>query len=248
MAIAKPSILIVGRGPSIHDFDWHPAYFDDPQHHQVMAVSSGIFALPEGVKAAHFITLDAPKFYMEPIHDDGEDGIAWMRDDQSRHWPFWLDTTIIKHTTKHRLEPMKYKTIPPEVVDILPDRVVRAFCKELMKSQHSLGFQPTWAQYPPTRAWPMMKETGVNFGKDGPLGLGGVCNSLMLSVQIAHRLGYEHLMFAGIDLIGDHYAAHREIMQTWHNIATTEYGFEWTNLCEKSALAEFMPTIERVAA
>ena len=235
------SLLLVGRGPSVYGYDWSG---DLP----IMAISSGAFAVPEehAHRIDHFVTLDVPKFYFEPIHDDGEDGICWAGDDKCRHWPFWLDTSIMTHTTKHRLQPMKYKTIPPEVVDVIPDHLLPAFTREMIKAHHAMGFQPTWADYPPHRAWPLMSSDGVNFEPEGPIGLDGICNSLFFGIQIAHRLGFKRLEFIGVDMNGsDHYQPQRELMAKWWKLAQG-YGYEWVNLGEGSSLCEILPSVETI--
>ena len=232
--MSQDTILIIGRGKSIYDFDW-------PQDLPIMAISSGIFAVPEGRKVDHFVTLDQPKFYFEPIHDDGEGGITWIQDDSSRHWRFWLDQDIIKHTTSHRLQHMKYKSVPPEIMDELPEKWLRSFTKAILECPHALGFQPTWADYPPCKAWPLHKDDGPNFTDEGPLGLSGVLNSLFFGVQIAYRLGYRRYIFAGVDFNDEIFEPQRAVMREWYKYAT-ECGLEWINTSPESSLAEYMPT------
>lgn len=218
------TILIAGRGPSIYGFDW--SLVDCP----VMAVSSGIYAVPQG-RATHFVSLDEPKYFIEPLV---RGGIAWGDDQNAGPWPFWNDPDLVKHVNQARLKPMRYKTIPPEVMDHMPEHMLRPFCKELLNCHHIFGFQPTWYDYSNVRGWVVDTTLEPAF-LVGVMGLGGICNSLFFAVQIAHQLGYERLYFAGVDFNGEGYCEHRKAFARWASLAR-DHDFEWECLTPESAI------------
>lgn len=257
------SILIVGRGQSAYDFDWSSV--DCP----VMAVSSGIFAIPPTVKVDHFVTLDEPKCYMAQITP----GItnSWNDDPQARPWKFWTDPAIVKHVVAKRIRTVDFVPIPfREIMASMrewadankPDcdrtgvgfnELRDAFYEAFGESGiGQFGFQPGWGDCPNVRGWETKAYRYPKWTGDGPLACwkskdtpdGFLYNSLIAAVQIATRLGYKRLKFIGVDLLpetgyGDTLAL---VMEAWHKHAV-KAGYEWINLSPVSRLREFVPSI-----
>lgn len=238
-----------------------------------MAISSGVFAIPEGVRCDHFVTLDEPKCFMAQLMNHCAN--AWGNDDRARYWPFWNDDSVCKHVLEKRRRTVDY--IPMPFKDIMA--AMREWCDanaakltpgdydfaEIRDSfyeaygEHGAGmhgFQPGWGDYRNVTGWEVKAYRHPRWTGDGPLAVwksqtdpgAFLFNSLLVAVQIATRLGYDELRFIGVDLMketgyGDTLTV---VMKAWHKHAA-KHGYEWVNLSPVSRLAEFVPTVEAVA-
>jgi hypothetical protein len=237
-------VLIVGRGPSVAGFEFP----DMP----VMAVSSGVFAVPPSHRPPmHFVTMDYPKWFFAELHD-AEAVHAWQFD-QFAPWPFWAEPDIIKHIPDERMQRGWYRSMPPEVWDVIPAEAQDAFRRQLMDNMHKFSYQPGWGDFPNLRGWRMEMMAPPAFDDDSPIGMQGyggegvVRNSWFMAVQIAYKLGYRRAYFIGCDFGGDSYKHCRIRLGPWYELAKAA-GMEWINLGAGSALAEVIPTDEGVAA
>ena len=228
-------ILITGRGPSIYDHDWSTVTCP------IMAVSSGIFAVPEHVQVDHFVTMDPLKFFMAGLTDACD--ISWCRDERATHTAFWRDDLVTKHVLRSRLKPASYRTLPEEIWDVIPDQHLRQFQKAMTNTLHAFGFQPSWGDCPNVRGWDIGIEDPPSLDGDGRLGIEGVRNSWLMAVQIAAKLGYRRILFAGCDFSHDCYDAIAPTIERWHGIFA-DAGIEWINLSPGSRLACWLPTRE----
>jgi hypothetical protein len=246
-------LVLLGRGPSVYETDLPSA--------DIMAVSSGVYAVPEDRTVKHFVSLDLPKYFLAPLM--GRYDIAWQNDKRSRVWPFWSDPNVIKHVAAGRKRNGFVRMIPVDLFDRLPEHLQKwrePMKDALLEQHHEIGFQPGWADYPNVRGWHVVTPPGKVFAEgtppdplpqdrpnfddpSKPLQMNGVRNSLIMAVQIAHLLGYTRLYFAGIDLRESGYEVVIETLQQWH----CESKAEWINLAPKSALAKFLPTLETVS-
>lgn len=256
------TILLVGRGPSVADFDWSTV--DCP----VMAVSSGIFAIPQSVRVDHFVTLDEPKCFMAQL--TGGVPNSWVDDPNARPWKFWTDPNLVKHVVAKRMRTVEFVPMPfREIVESMrewADRNVEtcertgvgfneirdAFYEAFGESGiGQFGFQPGWGDYPNVRGWETKAYRKPKWTGNGPLACwksketpdGFLFNSLLAAVQVATRLGFKRLKFIGVDLLpesgyGDTLAI---VMREWHADAV-KHGYEWVNLSPVSRLAEFVPS------
>lgn len=213
---APGKLLIVGRGPSAYDFDgW------DARH--VMAVSSGVFALPVGVVPQHFVALDSAQYFNSPINDHR---IAWQNDPRARVWPFWADESIVKHVHEMNAVPGRYKPFPMqaamEAMQLFRDPAHAR--DELMRNfdwlQSHYGHQPNWGDYSNVRPWRIVSSAAPDFvNVDAPVGLGNMRNSVFMALQVAARLGYTDIELVGI-FDGDGYQQHQEALRRWQDIAS----------------------------
>lgn len=253
-------IILLGRGPSAVGFDF-------PDDVPIMAVSSGIFMVPEGRLPEHFVTLDGPKWFMGALSNSE---LAWGTDDYSRHWAFWREPSVVKHCANGNAKAGHYRDVPlGDVMEAIPakwrDEVKDAF----LRHSHELGYQPSWGDYPNIRPWKVSNMTAKdkvaaevydqptepNFADpDAVLGIEGMRNSIFFAIQVAHHLGFRSLGFVGVDFVHtstdhdgevvEHYVQHRDMMKKWYGIAL-EHGSEWFNLGgDKSALSAFLPGLE----
>jgi hypothetical protein len=243
-------VIILGRGPSAYSTEL-------PADADVMAVSSGVFAVPEGRHVDHFVSLDVPKFFIAPLM--GVYDIAWQNDKRARVWPFWSDPGVTKHVAAGRNRRGFVRMIPIDLFDRIPERLHKwrePMKDALLECHHEIGFQPGWADYPNVRGWLVAMTSGSVYEagtKPGPLPdelpsfvspaeplkLNGVRNSLIFAVQIAVQLGYKRLLFAGCDLNEPGYEVVTATLRDWMPIAA-EHGVEWVNISPESALSEFM--------
>ena len=231
--------LLVGRGPSVHTFDWSSA-----GHCSVMAVSSGIFALPEAVIPEHFTALDAPKYFLDGLWPGVS--YAWHEDVNARHWSFWREPGIQKHVLAGHCRNGHVRHFPGDALEAIPAKHQPGFIRCMAGKMHEFGYQPAWGDYPNVTGWELSREQGPNFTPDGPLGLDGMNNSFLFALQVAHRLGYRRLGFIGIDLLDSSYDDLVGMLEKWHALAI-RYGNTWTNLSPDSKLREFMPSMELAA-
>ena len=67
-------------------------------------------------------------------------------------------------------------------------------------------------------------------------------HSLVFAVQVAALLGFDRLVFAGVDLLEPHLQPIADLLETWAPAAAAA-GVEWINISPNSALAGFMPTM-----
>jgi hypothetical protein len=237
--------ILVGRGPSADALTW-------PAPHPVMAVSSGIFKVPQQHPPAHLATLDTVKYYMAGLWPDAGSK-SWAHDENVMPWPFWSDATICKHVlsgnaAKHGI----YRTLPRELIDHIPPKYRDAFTRELTSNPHLFGFQPKWGDYSNVQGWQVDRTYPPNFDQDVSdpiLGLDNIScpNSLLFAVQVAHQLGYRRLIFAGCDLWEEHHKEARTKLVEWWTIARS-LGLRWTCLTEGSFLAGTLGAEEHVHA
>lgn len=230
-------LLIVGRGPSVRGFEFP----DMP----IMAVSSGIFAVPPDVRPpAHFVSMDVPKWFFAELHKPETD-YAWQWDIHEP-WPFWNNEHIQKHVPENLCRRGYYRELPGAVWDVIPEYAQDAFRRELLDNMHQFSFQPGWGDFSNVTQWEVKAWTAPNFSDDpiGMTGLGGegtIRNSWFMAVQVAYRLGYRRLHFIGCDFSGAHYEAHRKRLVPWYELAQAA-GMEWFSLSPDSALADVVPT------
>ena len=166
-------LLIVGRGPSIIGFnDW-------AKYPEIMAVSSAVFAVPvEARPPSHFVSMDVPKWFLEGLHEE-EVTHAWQNDGHVAPWPFWADARIAKHVPEDR----------------------NCLGRSLQHNLHQFSFQPGWGDFSGVVGWETDYAAHPNF-TDGPIGMhmpdgSQIRNSWFYAVQVAHRLGYRRIFFAG---------------------------------------------------
>jgi hypothetical protein len=233
--------ILVGRGPSADALTW-------PCRHDVMAVSSGIFKIPSTHPPEHFATLDTVKYYMAGLWPDAM--IAWSNDSTIEPWPFWADQSIRKHVLSGCTKRGTYRTLPRELIDHIPPKHRDAFNRELVSTMHLFGFQPQWGDYSTVIGWRVDKRHGPALDDalpDPVLGLEECPNSLLFGVQVAHQLGYRHLVFAGCDLWQDHHEEARVRLVQWSGRAKA-LGLRWSCLTDESFLAGTIPVLERLDA
>lgn len=259
----KP-ILLVGRGASAYDFDWSSV------NCPVMAVSSGIFAVPRNVHCDHFVTLDEPKNFMAQLMKHAPH--AWEHDKACRYWPFWADASIVKHVHSQRLRTIVNRPLPMrEIVVAINEwadgakargelkrnarrEIIDAVYAELGDNLATFGLQPGWGDYQNMRGWKVTAKRHPKWTGDSSLAVlktdagGCLYNSLLMAVQVATRLEFKTLKFIGVDLVDEGYANTGLVvtMRAWHKHAV-RHGFKWVNLSPISALCDFVPAPEPVA-
>jgi len=235
-------LLITGRGPSVRGFDAWDDYGD------VMAISSGIFAMPEQHRPPrHFVTMDVPRWYLHGFHDADISG-AWQND-WTEPWPFWADERIEKHIPNWLSHRGYYRTLPSTVYDVIPEEHHSVFHRFYMDNMSaSFGIQPGWGDYPNVTEWTPEPLGECDFTDDQPIGLkadtGMIRNSWFLGVQVAQRLGYKRIHFIGCDFLDD--SAHstaRAFLPKYCRMAA-DAGLEWINLSPDSELAKYIPSLE----
>ena len=216
-----------------------------------MAVSSGVFAVPEHVRPPeHFVSMDVPKWFFAALHDNDVE-YAWQFDEH-KPWTFWNDERIAKHIPANRILRGYYRTMPGEVWDVIPPEAQDAFRREFMDHLHQFSFQPGWGDFSNVVPWDVNDGGPPNFGagRMGMTGVGGegtIRNSWFFAVQVAARLGYKRLHFIGCDFLGEHYEAHRRRLGPWYELARAA-GVEWFSVSPDSALADIVPMSEAVPA
>lgn len=223
--------MLVGRGSSVLDYDWPDV--------DTMAVSSGVYCFPEGRTPDHFVTMDEPKYYMDRFIDHES---VWSSDPTIRLWPFWADPNLVKHVKRSQYRICDYRHFDFKgTLKVIPNEAgMRSLIETYEEVQHQFGFQPGWADYAGTFAWECDNEGPMSYVHPEPMGVEGLRNSLCFAVQIAHQIGYRHLTFVGVDLLGDPYFNVLKRVPDWHRRAI-DAGFYWDCFSHKSALAEFMP-------
>ena len=104
-----------------------------------------------------------------------------------------------------------------------------------------LGYQPCWGDFGNVRGWDYRKSTAVNFGPEGPMGArdAPINRSLWLAVQLAPRLGYRDVVFAGVDLDDEQFSPMLEVLRRWWDLADKQ-GMRWRVSSYASRLAEFL--------
>lgn len=238
------TILIVGRGPSVHTFDWTSV--DCP----VLAVSSGIFALPRSIHCDHFVSLDEPKYYMAQLMAQCPG--SWGNDPKSRYWPFWADASIVKHVVGARIRHIEAPLLPLDIITKAVKArmavtgeheelrlVLDAIYREVGSNLANFGLQPGWGDYQNVRGWEV-KALRYPRWEDGPIAIHRVYNSLLFAVQVATRLGFRTLKFIGVDLSEEGFASVAKIMRDWHGHAARR-GYEWINLGQTSIAGDVIP-------
>lgn len=233
-------LLIVGRGPTAYRYGaWWRS--------DIMAVSSGIFALPEGVAPKHFVTIDSAHFFNSPVNDHR---IAWQNDPQARHWPFWSDAGIAKHVSEVDAVPGRYRPFPMqralEATRLAnhPDKVKAALLENFDWIQNHYGHIPNWGDYSGIVPWRVVIGAPPRFdcgSEDRIIGNGGMRNSVFTAVQVAARLGYRRIGFVGV-FDGEGYEQHRERLAAWYPQALAA-GVEWFNIDGGSMLGSVLPTL-----
>jgi hypothetical protein len=230
-------LLIVGRGPSILDFDDWDIFLD------VMAVSSGIFAIPERARPPkHFATMDRAKWFLDGLHEE-EVTHAWQNDGHIAPWPFWKYAEIVKHVPDDIKGHGGYRTLPDGIWDVIPEKAHIAFAKSLTHSLHQFSFQPGWGDFSSVIGHPSVYELPPSFG-EGPIGMSmsnaSIRNSWFFAVQVAHRLGYRRLYFIGCDFLDRRFDRCGAWAREFWELARAA-GHEWVNLSPDSML-RFLPT------
>lgn len=245
----KPgSILIVGRGPSAYKFDY--SQVDCP----IMAVSSGIFAVPR-YRCNHFVTLDDPKYYMAQLMSHSPN--AWEHDKGAEHWPFWTDQNLVKHVPNSKMRTTHNLIMPVnEIVQAIEEwgeseqartgksqtrrvnTITKYFYGTLGEQYSQFGLQPGWGDYVNVRGWGIKRNNKPDWFGEGPLCIPKVFNSLFMALQVASRLGHNHFRFVGVDLDEEFYKSMVVFMKRWHKDAAKN-GIDWTNHSATSSLKEF---------
>lgn len=215
----------------------------------IMAVSSGIYAVPERLRPPmHFVSMDVPKWFLAELHNTETD-YAWQWDTYEP-WPFWSDERIRKHVPSARILRGYYRMMPGAVWDVIPEEAQDSFRRELLDHLHQFSFQPGWGDFSNVRGWEVEAGKGPSFS-DGPIGMTGhggegqIRNSWFMAVQVAYRLGYRRLHFIGCDFLGEHYECHRLRLAPWYKLAQAA-GMEWFSVSADSALADIVPMSEAV--
>ena len=237
-------LLIVGRGPSIIGFnDW-------AKYPEIMAVSSAVFAVPvEARPPSHFVSMDVPKWFLEGLHEE-EVTHAWQNDGHIAPWPFWADERIAKHVPEDRNCHGGYRHLPDEIWKVVPERYHAALGRSLQHNLHQFSFQPGWGDFSGVVGWETDYAAHPNF-TDGPIGMhmpdgSQIRNSWFYAVQVAHRLGYRRIFFAGCNFQEDRFALCGSRARYLWDLAEAA-GHEWVNLSPDTAL-DFLPSGERVRA
>ena len=235
-------LIIVGRGHSAHDFSW-------PTDATYMAVSSGIYVIPRRCRPSkkrpdaklHFVTMDHPKYFMEPLVDHPT---AWTFDEKVKLWPFWAEHRVIKHVQESMLKlgTCRYFDWPVAIKACTSEKMLRDLYKEFHDVQDEFGWQPGWADYSSVFSWPVEADENVNF-EDRPVGFSGVRNSLMFSIQIAYRMNYRRILFVGVDLPGERYACMARGVRDCVSVSIGK-GMIYGVSSKDSSLSEFLPVCE----
>jgi len=114
-----------------------------------------------------------------------------------------------------------------------------------------------WKKHPNVRAWyykdgpgPCFRKSaeGIDFAVRSGSMVKDDCdqtrhNSLLRAVQIAPRLGFNRLLFIGVDLLDEGLAPLSEELRLWYEQAKT-WGIQWVNASPISRLCEWMPVAE----
>ena len=247
------ALLIVGRGASAYGFDWKRVRCP------IMAVSSGIFAIPRDVHCDHFCSLDEPRNYMSQLMEYAPH--SWGNDRASRYWPFWADASIVKHVVRKRIRTVTHNPLPiREIVEAIkewaeprhedPRIYIDAVYAELGDQMGQFGLQPGWGDYQNLRGWTTKAARRPVWDGDGPVSIWRprgsksiVYNTLEMAVQVAARLGFRTQHFIGVDLVDEGYTGLVGIMREWH-VHAERAGIRWLNLSPRSALREFIDSSE----
>jgi hypothetical protein len=105
---------------------------------------------------------------------------------------------------------------------------------------------PGWDASPCVTVWPMecMKHEPCFTAGDmtTPCGRGPYprLHSLLFAVQVLARLGYQRLVFVGVDLTDNDHMTIADILADWQPLAHAA-GIEWVNASPMSTLQCFMP-------
>jgi hypothetical protein len=231
-------VLIVGRGPSVRGFDRWSDYGD------VMAVSSGVFAIPEHARPPrHFVTMDVPRWYLHGFHD-ADTSIAWQND-WADAWPFWADERIEKHVPEGRHHRGDYRVLPEGLYDIIPPEAHAQFHRLYVENVDQFGLQPGWGDYSNVTPWPLKMMAPPCFNGTPEIGMQAeeghtIRNSWFMTVQVAQRLGYRRFYFIGCDFLDEAHSVARGWLPKWCTLAK-DAGLEWVTLSPDSALAEHIP-------
>lgn len=226
------AIIIAGRGPTVKEM---------PSGIPIMAVSSGVFASP--YKPKHFCTIDSPKYFTNKVRVDG----GWADDPLCRWWNVLHDPVICKHVPsrgyghgweKRARDIGRRRVSIEDVMLLLGD-----------KRPDLLGWQPGWQDFPNVTSYHYSRRRPVNFTEQGWLGADDAPTqkSVLFAVQVAARLGYNLMIFAGVDLCDDTMAAMYDSLKQWYPVARRR-GIEWQCVSFRSRLAEFMPVTQKEAA
>ncbi len=231
-------LLIVGRGPSACGLERY-------RHLPAMAVSSGIFVFGRSNPPEHFATLDGVKFFQAGLAKESQH--AWQHDGKAECWPFWADPDVTKHVSRRQMRPGSYRSLPPEIYDVIPAHVQPAFNRELLNNMHLFGLQPSWVDFVNVQGWDIFGEQPMTFTDDGRIGSDGVCNSMLFAVQVAYRLGYRDLQFLGCDMLDDFNEPAANTLRKFYPAAQAA-GMDWVSLSPESRLNEFLPVAAEVTA
>jgi hypothetical protein len=97
-----------------------------------------------------------------------------------------------------------------------------------------------WRRWPNITSWPYVEDDFPRNGGPpvvGPLGRG---HSLLFAVQVAARMGYQRLLFVGVDLLGVEMEPVNRALESWRGWFA-DHGVELVNASPLSALCEWMP-------
>lgn len=229
--MSRGPLLVVGRGPSACGFDW-------PDGVPTLAVSSGVFVFPPGRKPVHFCTLDEPKYFQDQLTEHES---VWAKSEHIHYWPFWSDPDIVKHVKAAKYRTCRYRPFDFETaLDACPnEEAMRNLIREYGKVQHQFGLQPGWADFPSVFGWDTDDDGPMTFVDGETPGMDGFLNSLAFGIQIGHQIGYDPLIFVGVDLDGAHYLNLRKRFLGWKYFAETQ-GKTWLCGTDKSPMSAFM--------
>jgi hypothetical protein len=219
------TIALVGRGPSLDRVRL-------PEGLPIMAISSGIFALPpHHPDVKHFCSLDQPKYFVHPLKE-GVD-VAWANDPGITHWDFWSSKAITKHVPQ-RLNKAGHER-PAIPLEVVPEQW-RAQVEHELEKERLSGYQEGWADYPSVMGWEVVPQRPPSFGPKGVIGLccseckrnglDAIRHTVFFAVQLAARLGFRKCLFAGVDLEPDRYEIQRELLKHWQVLAARD-GMRW---------------------
>jgi hypothetical protein len=195
-------IIFVGRGNSVLDYDW-PDY-------PIAGISSGIFVKQIPRKPDYFFCLDPPRFWLEPRK-------IWryFGDPKCLWWDI-LATDIAKHVPagKREVNPL-FDLIHGLPGDNLPDPTLP---------------NPQWDEFPNVTTWKYERTRAINWDGD-ILGGNDWGNSVPFALQIAWRLGFKRVHFAGVEWSMPGWGDVRERM----NEIRKQAPLEWPELANSDA-------------
>lgn len=228
------NLLLVGRGASLEGTQI-------PSGCDIGAISSGIFTLPPGV-AKHWFSIDPPKYFGDVrLPYPG----AWPQDPQCEWWDALGAKDLQKHvpSDRNRGGYWRFEGDMLKQHDSMEwDELLIAMGK-LSDRPDLIGYQPGWGDYRNVHGWPYNRRCQASYLKHGPFGADGepINKTPVFAVQVAHRLGYKRILFAGVDL-ADNEPMTRcvEFMKVLAERSAAA-GCEWFNVSPGSPFGEWLP-------